>query len=223
MYKELNERLAQSGHFRGSAVAIAFLNEPPSLEALPGKMRFCEMLHAVQAKGQAFYTTSEHHACNGGAFYTGLRAMPEAMKSGEFLHTRIGLFGSARAARRFLLSNIGVEPGTVRYLAFAPLAKAPFAPDVVVLICPASTGMRVAEAAAYETGITPEGRMGPLCSTLAAAPYLSGKVIYTLGDSGGRPYLQADEGDVFIGVPFERLEALLIGLEAMEKRVAQPH
>jgi len=143
--------------------------------------------------------------------------MPEDMRSGEFLHKRVGLFGSARVARRFFISNLKVEPGTVKYVSFSPLEKANFEPDVVVLICSAKDGMRVVEAAAYEYGIAAEGRVGPICSTIVATPYLTGKVVYTLGDSAGRKFSKIDDGEVFIGMPFERMDAIIKGLEAISK------
>jgi uncharacterized protein (DUF169 family) len=102
----------------------------------------------------------------------GLREMPAELRSGEFLFKRIGLFGSARAARRFFGSNLGVEPGTIKYVSFSPLQEADFEPDVVVLVCSAEEGMRAVEASAFESGIAAKGRSGPICSTIVAAPYI---------------------------------------------------
>jgi len=168
MYEELSKKLKELLNFRGSSVAIALRNEKPNLDELDTKKKFCEMLNDPWLNDKSFYTTAEQHACDGGAYHLGLKEMPEEMKSGEFLYKKVGLFGSAKAARRFFLSNIGVEPGTVRYVYFSPLEKANFEPDVVVIVCNAKEGMEIIEASAYETGISAKGLMGPICSTIVA-------------------------------------------------------
>jgi uncharacterized protein (DUF169 family) len=144
--------------------------------------------------------------------------MPVELRSGEFLYKGVGIFGNARAARRFFSSNPGVEPGTIKYASFFPMEKANIEPDVVVLVCSAKDGMRAVEASAYESGIAAKGRTGPICSTIMAAPYLTGDIVYTLGDLAGRRFAKIDDGEIFIGVPFERMDSLINGLEKIAER-----
>lgn len=217
MYKELNDRLKKALNFRGSAVAVALSNDRPTQEKLNGKIRLCEMLGLALIEGRSFYTTSDEHACDGGAYHVGLREMPAELKSGEFLFKRVRIFGSARAARRFFKSNLVVEPGTIKYASFSPLEKANFEPDVIMLVCSAKDGMRAVEASAYESGIAATGRAGPICSTVVAAPFLTGDIIYTLGDLAGRRFSKIEDGEIFIGVPFERIDALINGLEMLSQ------
>jgi len=213
MYEDLNGRLRQALRLRGSSVAVTLSNERPELEEPNRRMRLCEMLSEAMYGGKSFYTSSEHHGCDGGAYHAGLRQMPEEMRSGEFLHKRVGLFGSGRAARRFFNSNLGIEPGTVKFVSFSPLENARFKPDLVVMACIAGEGMRAVEASAYESGIGAKGMVGPVCSTVVAAPYLTGNVVYTLGDAAGRKFTRIDDGEILIGVPFEKVGTLLDGLE----------
>ncbi|MCJ7444486.1 MAG: DUF169 domain-containing protein [Methanotrichaceae archaeon] len=218
MYKELNDRLKKVLNFKGSAVAVALSNDKPELERLDEKIRLCEMLNEALNEGRSFYTSSEEHACDGGAYHIGLREMPVELRSGEFLYRRVGIFGSARAARRFFSSNQGVEPGTLKYASFSPLDKANFEPDVVVLVCSAKDGMRAVEASAYESGKAAKGNSGPICSTIMAVPYLTGDIVYTLGDLAGRRFSKIDDGEIFIGVPFEKMDELVNGLEKIAER-----
>ena len=218
MYEELSDRLKKALNFRGSAVAVALSNDKPELERPNNKTRLCEMLYEAMDEGRSFYTTSEEHVCDGGAFHIGLREMPAELRSGEFLYKLVGIFGSARAARRFLHSNPEIEPGTVRYASFSPLEKANFEPDVVVIVCSAKDGMNAVEASAYESGKAATGRAGPICATVVAAPYLTGEVVYTLGDLAGRRFAKISDGDIFLGVPFERMDELLYGLEKIAER-----
>lgn len=143
---------------------------------------------------------------------------PAETRSGEILFKRIGIFGSARAARRFFSSNLGIEPGTVRYASFSSLEKADFEPDVIVLVCSAKDEMSAVEASAYESGIAAKGRDGPICSTIVAAPYLNGDIVYTLGDLAGGRFAKIDDGEIFMGVPFERKDGLINGLEMIAER-----
>jgi uncharacterized protein (DUF169 family) len=176
------------------------------------------MLNEALNEGRSFYTSSEEHACDGGAYHIGLRAMPVELRSGEFLYKRIGIFGSARAARRSFSSNLGVEPDTIKYASFSPLDKANFEADVIVIICSAKEGMRAVEASAFDSGIAAKGRMGPICSTIVAAPYLTGDIVYTLGDLAGRRFSKIDDGEIFLGVPFEKVDTLISGLEKIAER-----
>ena len=78
--------------------------------------------------------------------------------------------------------------------------------------------MRIVEASAYKSGKSAEGKSGPICSTIVAVPYLTGDIIYTLGDLAGRRFSNIDDGEIFIGVPFEKMDELLNGLEKIAER-----
>jgi uncharacterized protein (DUF169 family) len=218
MYEELNNRMKRVLEFRGSAVAVALSNDEPKIERLSERIRLCEMLSVAMDEGRSFYTSSQEHACDGGAYHLGLREMPVELRSGEFLYKRVGIFGSARAARRFFRANLGVEPGTIKYASFSPLEKADFEPDVVVIACSAKEGMRAVEASAYDSGVPAKGGTGPICSTIAAAPYMTGDIVYTLGDVAGRRFSKIGDGEILLGVPFEKMDELVGGLEKIAKR-----
>ena len=91
-------------------------------------------------------------------------------------------------------------------------------PDIVVLVCSAKDGMNAVEASSYESGIAAKGRAGPICATVIAAPYLTGEIVYTLGDLTGRRFSKIDDGDIFIRVPFEKVNLFLNGLEKIAER-----
>lgn len=98
-------------------------------------------------------------------------------------------------------------------ISFSPLEKIKFEPDVVVLACTVEQGMKVVEASAYESGKRITGITGPLiCSAIVAAPFLTGEVIYSLGDTGARKFMKIKEEDIFVGIPFELLPAIVENL-----------
>ncbi len=215
---ELSTALTKILGLKTFPVAISFSPEPPAgVAQMKGEARLCEMLDRVRLDGESFYTTTENQECDGGAGSTGLREEGPRSKSGEFLSRDLGLFGSPGAARRFMSSNPRVDFGRAKVVSFSPLEKAVFEPDVVVLTCSAKQGMRIAEASAYDSGIKALGLTGaPICSGVVAAPFLTGEVVYSLGDSGARRFMKISDDDVFVGIPAEVLPAILENLQKME-------
>jgi uncharacterized protein (DUF169 family) len=63
-----------------------------------------------------------------------------------------------------------------------------------------------------------KGGTGPICSTIAAAPYMTGDIVYTLGDVAGRRFSKIGDGEILLGVPFEKMDELVGGLEKIAKR-----
>ena len=214
MYDHLSDLIKQRLGLENSPIAISFSAEPPQgLGEMKGAMRLCQMLDTVRLDGESFYTTSKNHQCDGGATSCGLRERNERSKTGEFLYKELGLFGSKRAARRFINSNPRIESGTVNVISFSPLEKAGFEPDVVVLVCNAKQGMRIAEAYAFESGERATGMTGPpICSAIVAAPFLTGEVVYSLGDNGVRRYMKIRDEEIFVGIPVELLSEIVENL-----------
>jgi uncharacterized protein (DUF169 family) len=217
MYPELSHRLKTALGLGSSPVAIAFSTEPPAgVEQMKGQARLCEMLDRVRLDGETFYTTADNHECNGGAHNSGLSEQSEKSKTGEFLARDIGLFGSPRAARRFMSSNPAIEYGTVKVISFSPLENATFEPDVVVLICNAKQGLKLADAYSYDSGEKAAGwTSAPICSGVVAAPFLTGELTYSFGDSGARRFMKIGDEDVFVGIPAELLPGIVANLEKM--------
>jgi uncharacterized protein (DUF169 family) len=214
MYTELSKKMKKILKLESSPIAISFsINIPEGVEQMSGEIRLCQMLDKVRLDGESFYTIDENHKCDGGANSCGLKMTSERIKTGEFLY-EMGLFGSKRAARRFFNTNPRIEFGTVKVVSFSPLEKAKFEPDVIVLICNAKQGQQIAEAFGYESGKRATGLTGPpICSAVIAAPFLTGEVIYCLGDTGARKYMKINDEDIFVGIPFELLHDVVENLE----------
>lgn len=203
---EISKKMKKSLNLKSIPVAISFSNKPPEgIEPLNGKLRLCQMVDKVRLEGSSFYTTVKNHQCDGGSGSSGMKEMSEKIKNGEFL-CKLGLFGTDRAARRFIASNPRIPSGTVKIVTFAPLGKAGFEPDVVVFLCNARQGMLIAESFAYNTGKRTLGMTGPpICSAVVAAPYLTGEITYSFGDHGAREYMKVSDGEAYVGIPTELL------------------
>ena len=216
-YAGLSSKMKELLGLKGSPVAVLFSTEPPpGLRQMNGQTRLCQMLDRARLDGEMFYTTVENHECDGGAASSGLKEPGEQSKTGEHLAKKLGLFSTPRAARRFMRSNHRIEFGTVKAVSFSPLEKAAFEPDVVVLICNAKQGMDLAGASAYDSGEKATGTTGaPICSGVLATPFLTGEVVYSLGDTGARRFMKISDDDVFIGIPAELLPGIMENLGKM--------
>jgi len=186
-----------------------------------GKSRFCSKLEKAM-KGEMFYATLEEEECMGGARYSGLKSMseyPANVQSGAFMVPR-GLYKDIPAVQRSRKNETYIEPGIFSAIIFAPLNKAEFEPDVVFIVCNAKQGMEVLHANAYDSGSHGLGAdAAPICSSMAAAPYMTGKVTYGFGDVGARQNMGIDSGEIMVSIPVSDLSRIVSNLSQMRTKM----
>lgn len=220
-YTQIGERFRELLKLENEPVAIRWsVREPRDIEREEGKSRFCEKLERAM-KGEVFYATADEEECMGGARYTGLRdakEFPANMRSGAFL-TAMGVYRDIPAVQRSWRNNLNIEPGIFRALIFAPLGRAEFEPDVIFIVCNARQAMEILHANAYDSGSHGLGAdSGPICSSMAALPYLTGKVTYGFGDTGSRRHMDIRDEDVMVSIPAGDLQRIVSNLEEMRTR-----
>jgi uncharacterized protein (DUF169 family) len=195
---------------------------PVDVPRIEEKARFCRKLD-LASRGRSFYATLEEEACMGGARYCGLadpKQFPATNRTGEFL-VRRGIYKRVSAVQRSWQGNTGIEPGLFHALSFAPLATAPFEPDVVFILCDAKQAMELLHANAYDSGTRALGADArPICSSMAAMPYLTGKMTYGFGDIGSRPHMRLDPGTVMVSISGGDLSRIVSNLQDMRSKEA---
>jgi uncharacterized protein (DUF169 family) len=221
MYNELGEKLKEILGLENEPVAIKWsVREPRNVEKENEKTRFCKKLEKAM-HGEIFYATSEEEECMGGARYSGLKDkhdFPANMQSGSFLVPR-GVYKNVSAVQRSWRNNLNVEPEIFKAVIFAPLNKADFDPDVIFIVCKANQGMEILHANAYDSGAHGLGAdSGPICSSMAATPYLTGKVTYGFGDIGSRQYANINPEDIMVSIPASELSRIVSNLEEMHTK-----
>jgi len=202
-------------------VAIKWsLREPKDIKKEEGKSRFCTKLDKA-SNGEIFYSTVEEEECMGGLRYSGLKdpkELPRNMQSGSFL-VPAGVYKSVPAVQRSWQHNKAVESGIFTAVIFAPLVKADFEPDLVYIICNSKQAMMILHANAYDSGSHGLGAdSGPICSSMAAIPYLTGKVTYGFGDIGSRNNMDLKPEDVMVTIPAADLKRILDNLKEMKDK-----
>lgn len=221
MYQEIGKELKRILNLEREPVAIKWsVREPNNMEKEKEKSRFCTKLEKA-ANGEIFYSTVEEEACMGGMRYSGLKdrkELPINMQSGAFL-VPAGVYKSIPAVQRSWQNNQAVESGIFSSILFSPLIKADFEPDLIFLICNSEQAMMVLHANAYDSGSHGLGAdSGPICSSMAAIPYLTGKVTYGFGDIGSRNNMNIKPEEVMVSIPAADLKRIVDNLTEMKQK-----
>jgi uncharacterized protein (DUF169 family) len=221
MYRELGEELKKILKLEREPVAIKWLSRPPrNVPKEEGKSRFCQKLEKAM-NGETFYSTSDEEECMGGMRYSGLkdpREFPKNMQTGSFL-VGGGVFKNMPSVRRAWKRNLAMEPELFEAVEFAPLTESEFDPDVVFIVCNAKQGMELLHANAYDAGAESRGAdMGPICSSMAAVPYLTGQLTYGFGEIGARNNMNLKDNDVMVSIPASELGRIVSNLQEMKTK-----
>ena len=221
-YNELGEKLNELIKFENEPVAIKWsVKEPKNVEKEENKSRFCKKLTKAM-DGEIFYATLEEEECMGGARYSGLKDMreyPANVQSGAFMVPK-GLYKNIPAVQRSRENETYINPGIFNAVVFAPLNKAEFEPDVIFMVCNAKQGMEILHANAYDSGEHGLGAdAAPVCSSMAATPYMAGKVTYGFGDVASRQSMDISPEDIMVSIPGSDLPRIVSNLEEMRTKM----
>jgi uncharacterized protein (DUF169 family) len=201
-------------------VGVKFLfNKPAGIDRLEQGTHFCSMLKEAQLGGKPFYAEPEQQLCKAGAHVWG----PEGHKVFES-----GLFGVAlkvfkdpRADVKIHRNVETLNRNVVRYIAFSPLDKLTFDPDLLILLTDdVSQSEIILRAMTYTTGERISSKMTFVmgCSWIYAYPYLTGKVNYILSGigSGIKANKVFPPGGQIISIPYNWIPTITRNLEEMD-------
>jgi uncharacterized protein (DUF169 family) len=218
-YDELSQKIKDKLGLEKSPVAVKLvLNEDDIPEGIPkieNKVRHCEMIQKA-SQGDIFYATAEEQACKGGAGALGLMEPPEKVNSGEMYYS-LGRFSSLGSAKRTVDAIPKIEP-IMKAIVYSPLEKAPFDPDVVVIICNPQQAMQLAQAMVYTLGGRFEADFAgiqSICGDAVAGPYTTKRPNITLGCSGSRKFADIKPDEVIVGMNGENIGCIVNALEAL--------
>lgn len=199
-------------------VGVKFLvKKPDTIERLDGTMALCEMLVRAQ-QGGVFYADRENHSCEAGTYVLGQADAPGPFISGQF-GAGLQIFDGPRTASRLYSYLPRIKEKQVNFIAFSPLDKLSFDPDVLIILAKTSQSEILLRAMSYRSGEMWSSRMSAAigCAWLYVYPYLSGKMNYTtcgFGHGMKRRDL-FPEGHQLISIPFDLLPSILQTLEEM--------
>ncbi|MCD1295600.1 hypothetical protein CUJ83_11380 [Methanocella sp. CWC-04] len=217
--KELKELLG----LEGSPVAVKLAKTsgdiPAGISKMPEKTRHCQFVQNARLKGDTGYATPEEHACKGGAGVMGLEALPETVANGSMYH-KLGNYRTPEAA----LETVRAIPreGEKYYASvYAPLEKANFEPDSIVIIATPIQALRLSQAYLHDKG----GRMScdysgiqSLCADAVVAVKERGVPNMTLGCNGSRKNSGIKDDEVIFGIPAKNLPVIIEALKTFKTK-----
>jgi len=134
------------------------------------------------------------------------------------------VFKEARANRRVYEGLPKLDPGTARFVTFAPLDKLTFDPDVLVVTATVAQAEILLRASTYTLGGMYESRTTPVlgCAWVFVYPFVSGRLNYVpTGLVWGSKSLHAlPEGLMLVSIPFDLLPMMIANLAEMPWRPA---
>jgi uncharacterized protein (DUF169 family) len=206
--------------FKNPPVGIKFLfKKPEGIKRLDKQLALCEMISEGQRCNEPFYADLDNLACKPSAYVWG-HEISDTYKSGLF-GVGIQAFKDARANQKIYQHVLTLAPGTVNYMAFSPLDKLPFNPDILLVLTDDTYQTEVIlRGLVYTDGEMWSSEMTHVlgCSWLFAYPFVTGKVNYvTTGLSLGMKSKKVfPEGRQLISIPYNWLPTITRNLGEME-------
>jgi uncharacterized protein (DUF169 family) len=199
-------------------VGVKFLAKPPNMiDRLDENMALCEMLKRAQ-EGKVFFADAKNHTCEAGMYVLGQAEAPEPFISGEF-GAGLQIYEGPRSASRLYLHIPRIGKGVVHHVAFAPLDKLVFEPDLLILLANTHQTEILLRAMSYRTGQMWVSKFTPAigCAWIYTYPYLSGELNYTIAGLGHGMKRRNlfPEGRQIVSIPFDIMPSLLQTLQIM--------
>jgi uncharacterized protein (DUF169 family) len=191
--------------------------EPQGINRSTQKMALCEMLKIAQG-GEVFYADAENHTCEAGPYILGHKDAEKQFINGEY-GAGLEAFIDTRAAANVYQLIPKMEKGSVNYIAFAPLNRLFFEPDVMIFLTDINQTWILMRALSYETGEIWQSRYSTVmgCSWIFVYPHLSREINFISSGLGfgmrRRKLFPKDRH--FICIPFDKLPSIIRTLREM--------
>ena len=205
-------------NFQYQPVGIKYLlNRPEGLTKLGKNIPICRMFCEAQ-NSSPFYAARDNFVCMD-RLVLGM-IDPEPFHESGQIGEKEKIYQEARANRRIYQYAPRLPRDTVRYVAFSPLDKLTFEPDLMVITARPAQAEIILRAMSYSTGKPLSTKYTPVlsCAWIFVYPYFSGELNYTFTGLGYGIRLQKllPEGLVIISVPYDLIPMLIENLQSME-------
>jgi len=205
--------------FERKPVGVKFMiDRPEGIKHLDKELNMCEMLKEAQ-ENDAFYVGPEDWVCVGvEQMILGMKDPEPILVSGIFGGDE-GLFKGANSCRAMYEYLPRMPKDSVQYVAFAPVDKLTFDPDVLVMTANINQAQTLLRSINYSTGQPLVSKATPVvaCSWIYVYPVVSGELNYFITGLGmGMQALNIFPPGLFlISVPFQLIPTMLENLKEM--------
>ena len=206
-------------NFETPPIGVKFLlNRPEGIEQIDKTLPFCAMLKEAQQREEPFYFSKENENCVGKQAL-GMEEMQLFVESG-LVGPKLGIYQEPRANNSIYKYVHKFTPGIVNYVAFSPLKKLTFEPDLLILTTTPSQAEIVLRAMSYSSGEIWEPKLAPVlaCSWLYVYPYQSGKVNYIITGLTFATKAKEifEEGLILITIPYQWIPTITQNLKEID-------
>ncbi len=214
-YQEISASLTQSLALAQPPVAISFADSVPAGVSLfsgsvPAGCRFWQ-----EAASETFATSAAHHNLCAIGVHTHNFEPSDAQQTD--LMDALGVFKQLGYVRDEDIPGIPVLASRRNYAIYSPLAKAPVAPDLVLLVVDASQTLILSEATSQIENQNAPAMGRPACA-LVPQVVNSGGAALSLGCCGARAYLDnLDRGTALFAIPGGKLESYARHIESLSR------
>jgi len=222
-WKEYTDKHEAVLGLKGSPIAVTYSMAPDS-RAKEGRHWVCHALQKAR-HGDIFSLSRETSSCSGGTFHLGLGPRPtgEADKAlKEFLIHGEKLFCSLATVQRVRSLTLSPPLGLADHVIISPLQAAEQRPDLVVFLVNPEQACRLLTLATFMDGIPPKMHlMGSACYMTITYPLISGEINLSLLDYTARRMRHYAPDELFLTVPFHKMENLMQSIPLCSAGTAQ--
>jgi len=217
--KTIDFSVLEKFKFERKPVGVKFMIErPKDIKRLGKALNMCEMLKEAQ-DNDAFYVGPDDWVCVGvEQMILGMKDAEPILVSGLFGGEE-NLFKGANACRAMYDHLPRFQKGSVQYVAFAPLDKLSFDPDVLIVTANTDQAQTMLRCINYSTGRPFTSRATPVvaCSWIYVYPVVSGELNYYITGLGlGMQKMNIYPPGLFIiSVPFQLFPIMLDNLKEL--------
>jgi len=191
------------------------LNMGRPVKNLGESIRPCVGWHFARHKGLSVAMLEEDFstACPTGMFVFGLLEPIQPWIEGDLSY---GIYtGSREAAANMERHVFRLEVGKYKGVAFAPLGKADFAPDLVMIYCNSREAMRLIIASEWTSGDPLKVSIAArnLCADSIVQPFQTGRPVLVIPCGGDRTRAGTDDNEIVFTTPVNKLEGIIKGFE----------
>jgi uncharacterized protein (DUF169 family)/NAD-dependent dihydropyrimidine dehydrogenase PreA subunit len=194
-------------------------NVPKEIPEMDMPIRHCVSIN-LASYGAVFYLPKEKHACAAAKASLGIAELPEKVKNGQvpYMH---GLAATQAAAACIMEEIPKLEPNSTTGTLVAPLDKAIFDPDVIILTVLPKQAMWIANSVLFETG-TPRitanfAGMQASCGDATVLPIINNRINFSVGCYGCRSMGKLADTEMYVGIPLTQIELIINGLKGLWK------
>lgn len=200
-------------------VAIKLLKEelPPNIkrasEVYGYPLSVCQGIAVARRLGRTLGFGISDHACALSHIYFGFKEEPDFYKEGACvypLYTR-----DLEAGTRTYKAEVHLEVGTFENMIVAPLHRADFEPDILIIYGNPAQIVRLIQAELYnEGGAITSSFMGRCaCGSYISYPYKTGKCNVVIPGGGERVFAMTCDDEMAFAIPKGRIANVVEGLK----------